>query len=266
VACYDEYFEKAQLCAERIFALNPESSKAYGLRGAIRSGRRDPVGAMEDFKRALALDRNDPESLLWLGYGYAVAGRMSIARALMERLQQVDPLTSINLVMCGIVETLDGRHEEALRWTQRAVDVDPTNPTARMVHAHALAANGKVDDAWGILHMICRDTEVMAWARLAPAMACALRGDREGVLKAITPDLREAGESDDIFSWWMADCYALVNETDHALDAVERMIELGTINYPFLSQHEPFFASLRAHPRFEQLMVVARARWEAFDG
>ena len=66
--------------------LNAESAKAHSLRGAIRMHRADPRGAMEDFKRALALDRHDPEALLWLGYGYAVAGRVQMARALMERL------------------------------------------------------------------------------------------------------------------------------------------------------------------------------------
>ena len=50
-----------------------------------------------------------PESLLWLGYGYAVVGQIPMAIAFAERLLRVDPLTSINLCMRGMVSMFDGR-------------------------------------------------------------------------------------------------------------------------------------------------------------
>jgi pentatricopeptide repeat protein len=63
----------------------------------------------------------------------------------------------------------------------------------------------------------------------------------------------------------MADSLALVGETEAALDAVQRMIELGIVNYPFLAEHEPFFSRLRSEPRFGQLMEQTRERWNAFE-
>ena len=262
---YDEYLGKAEACAERMFELNPQSSKAYGLRGAIRNNRADPAGSMADFKKALVFDRNDPEALLWLGYHYAVAGRVPMARALMERLQQVDPLTSMNLGMYAIVAMCDGNYPEAMRWTQRAVEIDPDNPTLRMLHAQALAANGRRAEAATILHDVASHAASMVWARLAAALAFALEGNRDEAVSVITSDIREAAEWDDIFSWWMADSFALVGETEAALDAVERMIALGIINYPFLSEYEPFLSSIRAEPRFGELMDQARERWNVFE-
>ena len=262
---YEEYLGKAEACAERIFELNPKSSKGYGLRGAIRNNRAEAAESRADFKKALVFDRNDPEALLWLGYYYAVAGRIPMARALMDRLQQVDPLTSINLAMYGIVAMCDGDYVEAMRWTQRSVEVDPGNPTHRMLHAQTLAANGRRDEAIAILHGVSSDAPTMGWARLASALGYALEGNREQVLNVITPDLRDAARRDDIFSWWMADSLALVGETDAALDAVQRMIELGIVNCPFLAEYEPFFSRLRSEPRFGQLMVQARERWNAFE-
>ena len=262
---YDEYMEKAEACAAEIFAMNPESAKGHSLRGSIRNNRADPKGAIWDFKRALALDPNDPEALLWLGYVYAVSGRVPMAKALMERLQQVDPLTSINLSMYGIVEMMDGNFGEALRWTRRSVDVDPTNPSHRMMHSWALAATGRRDDAVRLLDAVSHDAEQMTWARLAPAMAQALRGDRAGVVQRMTPELRTAAASDDIFSWWSADCFALVGETNAALDYVESAVRLGFINYPFLAEHEPFLSSVRGDPRFGRLMESVRSAWAAFD-
>jgi eukaryotic-like serine/threonine-protein kinase len=265
VARYDDCLASAETCVERIFAINPESAKGFSLRGLIKMNRGNSVEAMQDFKRALARDRNDPESLQWLGYGYAAAGRIELARALMERLMQVDPLTSINPLMYGMVAWFDGKCEEALRWTQRSVDLDPTNPTHRMVHSLALAARGRRDEAIGILHTVARDSSELAWARMASAMAHALEGDHAKTLAAITPDLLEASRRDDIYCWWLGDCYALVGEREAALACVERMIELGLFNYPFLAEYEPFLASVRGEARFRELLERARAKWEAFE-
>jgi predicted Zn-dependent protease len=89
-----------------------------------------------------------------------------------------DPLTSINLTMYGMVAMFDGNYPEALTWTQRSVDIDPANPTPRMMHALMLAANGRREEGVAMLDAVAGDTSAMAWARLAPAMACALRGER----------------------------------------------------------------------------------------
>src|SRR6266550_3881215 len=265
VSEYDGYLSKAEACAAKVFALNPESSRGYGLRGAIRHTRADPSGAVRDYKQALLLDPNDPEALLWLGYYYGVSGRPALARALMDRLQQVDPLTSVNLIMCGMVAMFDGNYSEALTWTQRAVDIDPANPTPRMMHAMMLAANGHRDEGLAMLDAVGRDTSPMAWARLAPAMACALRGEHEKLLGIVTPELRAAAQWDEIFSWWLADCFALVNERDAAIDFFERAVEFGFINLPWLSEYEPFLANLRGEPRFVRLMERVRSAWEAFE-
>ena len=110
----------------------------------------------------------------------------------LERLLQVDPLTAVNVCMRGMVVMFDGRYDEALRWTQRSVDVDPENPTSRMVHALMLAANRREDEAVALLQPVALDTPGMAWAELASALAGALRGDRDEVLRVMTPQLRQA--------------------------------------------------------------------------
>jgi predicted Zn-dependent protease len=183
----------------------------------------------------------------------------------MDRLQRVDPLTSVNLIMSGMVAMFDGNYPEALGWTQRAVDIDPTNATPRMMHAMILAANGRRDESLAMLDAVARETAPMAWARLAPALACALRGERDELLRLMNPELRAAAHWDEIFAWWTAASFALVDERDTALDFLERAVEFGFINLPWLAQHEPFLANLRREPRFIRLMERVRRAWEAFE-
>ncbi len=265
-ATYDEHLRNADACATKIFALNPESAKGYALRGSIRSNRGDTAGSMHDYKRALALDPNDAESLLWLGYAYAVAGQNPVATAFSDRLLQVDPLTSINVCMRGMMSMFDGRYDEALSWSQRAVDIEPENPTNRTMHAYMLAANGRRDEAITILNKVAFDTPEMAWAKLASVMASALRGDRDDVLRVMTPELRATAWRDDLFCWWAANCFALVGERETSLDFLERAVALGIINYPFLAQHEWCLASVRGEARFGLLMERVRRAWEVFEG
>jgi hypothetical protein len=128
-----------------------------------------------------------------------------------------------------------------------------------------LAANGRREQGVAMLEDVARETPLMAWTRLAPAMACALRGDREGVLRVMTPELHTAAQWDDIFSWWAADCFALVNEREAALDYLERAVDFGYINLPFLAEYEPFLANVRGETRFRELMDRVRHAWETFE-
>jgi hypothetical protein len=116
-----------------------------------------------------------------------------------------------------------------------------------------------------MLDAVAGDTSTMAWERLAPAMSCALRGERDELLRIMTPELRAAAEWDEIFAWWVADCFALVHEADEAIDFIERAVEFGFINAPWLSKHEPFLESLRRERRFRCLMEAVRTAWRAFE-
>jgi len=51
---------------------------------------------------------------------------------------------------------------------------------------------------------------------------------------------------------------------DRALYWLDIAIARGFVNYPFLAQHDPFFARLRTDAKFVQLMDIARGRWEQF--
>lgn len=177
VETYDSYLRKAESCATKVFELNPESSKGYVLRGSIRNNRAQPAPALADFRKAVALDENNPEALIWLAYCYAISGHVALARPLMKHLLQVDPLTSFNLSVFGLILFMDGSYEEGLRWTQRSVEMDPENPSRLQLHALLLAANRRVEEACELLEKVASDAPQMAWAKLAKAMAYALRGD-----------------------------------------------------------------------------------------
>jgi eukaryotic-like serine/threonine-protein kinase len=63
---------------------------------------------------------------------------------------------------------------------------------------------------------------------------------------------------------FLAEGYALIGRRDDALRWLERAVQQGFINYPFLAG-DPFLASLRGDADGDALLARVHRRWQAFD-
>ena len=63
----------------------------------------------------------------------------------------------------------------------------------------------------------------------------------------------------------IADFYSVIGEYDDSLKWFERAIEWGIINYPLLSEIDPFLENIRGEPRFKKLMEKVKYQWENFE-
>jgi len=59
--------------------------------------------------------------------------------------------------------------------------------------------------------------------------------------------------------------YSLIGEKNEALNWLEKWIDLGCTNYPFLSKYDLFLENIRSEPRFKELMERVRYEWENFE-
>ena len=121
----------------KVFALNPESAKGHGLRGAIRHKRADPNGRPATTRgrwhsiptiptpcSGSGTTTACPDDLRWHARSWTVSSRWIRWRRSTWRCT-------------GWSQCATEDYPEALTWTQRAVDIDPANPTVRMVRADA---------------------------------------------------------------------------------------------------------------------------------
>lgn len=63
----------------------------------------------------------------------------------------------------------------------------------------------------------------------------------------------------------MAECDALIGEKDEAITSLEYAVNLGSVNYPFFSEIDPFLKNIRSEKRFKKLMERVKQEWENFE-
>jgi eukaryotic-like serine/threonine-protein kinase len=250
--------ERVSDIAERVFALNPESPRGHWLKAFVAFQRGELREAIHSGEKARAIEPDDPDTLLLLGYVYAHAGRNDDARTLLARAIQIDPLTPLTQCMPGFVSVMEGRFTDALDAYRRQYRMEPDSPFASVTLGWVLAYAGRVDEAVGVLDDAAVRFPATPFGSWARSLSFALRGDRSGSVRAVTPEFETAARGSEMFARALAQCYALAGENPRALDWLEHAVTLGLLNHAFLAEHDRFLDGLRNEPRFEALLERVR--------
>jgi len=244
--------------------LAPDCARAFQVKGLIEWKRGEMRGAIRDLGRAVELG-GGADSLWILSWLCAQVGRMAEARRYGDRAVSVDPGNWLSRMVQSSVALVSGDVEAAVAAACSMLDVAGAAPMAKMWAGMILAHAGREEEACGLLRQAAASGE--AWSVGGTVWDAALRQDREAFRRALADNpLLELARMDKEFSWWFADTFALMGDTEEALRWLESAIELGFCNHRFWSEIDPFLAPLRTEPRFPALMVRARERQRAFEG
>jgi TolB-like protein/Flp pilus assembly protein TadD len=261
----ESHLQKAEECVEKVFSFNPESPEGHYLKGFTQWWRGEQADAARHLKKALSLDPNHSDALVWLGWIYAISGKGSLARPLLSRARQVDPLNFSVYGHTSGSELMEGDFPAALETLRRCEQLHPESPFIWVNLAFWLVYSGRIAEAREYIEHLQTNTPESAWAHLGLFLRHALDGDREKALESVSDRLRAATEWNEIYPLWMAGCYALIDEREEAIDWIEEAVRWGCKAYRYLNEYDPLLENVRGEPRFKKLMEDVKHRSETFE-
>jgi non-specific serine/threonine protein kinase len=259
------YLDRARQCAERIFTLEPHSPDGHRLLGLLELHGGTPQGVAHHLKIALERRHNDTDALLWLSLSYGFAGHAGAAQPLVTRLLQIDPLTSFYQMLPGFLSLMEGDVEGAVAPFRKAHALEPENPIIQTTYGQILAMNDRLEEAYAVFDLANQAAPDSFFARVGQFYTYALQGNRDKALAVVNEELAAVAGADLQYSWSMAECFALVGETEKAVWWIKNAVEQGLWNYPLVARYDPFLVSIREDEAFKVVMKDLKEKWDTFE-
>jgi serine/threonine protein kinase len=261
----ERYLDEAASFAARALDRDPDAFLGIYLRGLIAAKRGDLEGAVRDMRRANERKPGDAEiSTEWVRHLFSAGRELTDrARSVLEEAHRVDPLNPLNWVQKAWFHHVAGRPVEAEQAARRSIELSDPGVPPRAYGAYTLALIGRRDEAIGLFGEVAAALGHSPYGSLSAFYARALQGDAAGA-RHVTPLLEQSARWVEYMALFLAECYALIGRRDDALRWLQRAMQQGFINHPFLAR-DPFLESLRGDAEYEALMQQVQRRWQAFD-
>jgi adenylate cyclase len=258
--------EFARQMFERAVNIDPNFATAWaGLANAyvdlFRWGRKpaDLEQAQRASERALKLNPNSAEAHVSAGQALAIQRRFLEAASAFDRAIKGDPTLYEAYYLYARAMFECGEIEKAAKLFEKAHAVRPDEYELGPLRAQALTELGRQDEARRAnelavecieKHLELNPDEARAYSLGASVL---IRLGKTKRSKQWTQQAMTLAPNDPLILYNAACNWALLGESDHALDGLERALDAGVAVGDWI-RHDPDFASLRDHPRFQAIV------------
>ncbi len=252
-------FYRAEKEIQQALADDPNLARGYsGLAGVFFWQRRKDLmpGAID---RALRLNPDDVDALVWQANYHQYNGDYAAAEASLRRVLKNDPL--FMPAFWGLAEFAFNRGDlDAARAAyEKALEPTPRDPFLLAYTAHLQMARGKLPEARALLDRVPAERRDVYHVRMMRGILAALEGRPaearkevdDGVLKIFSVMLQ--------YMYLAAEYFTALKETSTALDWLERAAQSGDERTSFFRVN-PLLAEIRGDPRFAQILESAELR------
>jgi TolB-like protein len=253
--------------AQKALALEPKIAQGHKLFGLLERGRGSLTEGYKHMKRAYTTDPNDPTILMYTSLFTGIyCGRHSLAEPLYNRLIEIDPLSAVNYLFLGNDQYFQGNFKKAVELLKKTSALNPEFFYSDFWLITILAANNQKQESFDLVDRILKDENIPAtFKELTLFIKYVFLGERELALKALSDETKEYTWKDPDFTVMMPGYYSLIHEKGIALKYLDHAVNRGFINYPWLSEIDPFLENIRGEERFKKLMERVKYEWENFE-
>ena len=236
-------YAQAKSAIDTALQLNPSSPQALVSRAAITGGRdfnwRD---SQADTRRALELAPSDPSILVAYARGSAILGQTSAAIEMMERALKLDPLQTGARSTLTFLLAANGNLDEAKPVIDKAVELQPSSDTYRVMQALIVMFRGDFASALAMAQSMAPGW----WHDYVMAAVLQIGPDRAAADAALDTLVAKRADS---MAYQIAGIYALRRDPDNAFKWLGRAWEIRDPGIAFLL-FDPFLVRYKNDPRF----------------
>jgi len=237
--------------AEKALELNRDLAEAHASLGLVLDGQWDFTGAEKELKRAIALKPNYATAYHWYANLLGKMGKHEVALEFEQRALELDPYSSIFGQGLGIELLLTGRTPEAMAQLEKTAETDPSFASVHFWKAWAHERVGNFDQAIEDANKAAEIYENAGLGKLIVASFYARRGKREQAVK-----LLEEFQSDTSGDYRSPTFVAMVKfdlgENDDAFSWLQRAYQEHDGFLLYFRQF-PWYAEYRTDPRWSEI-------------
>ena len=242
-------FDEARAEARRALELDPSFAEAYAALGHIVAQcDRDWDEATRLQEEALRRKPGYGHAVMWRAMLRAYRGDVLAALEQIKRAQALEPMSLSFSAIAGMLMYFARAFEASARHLKGIVDTVPDASLARYLYARSLLALG---DADAVVALLAGRNVPGPWAMSTLARAHALAG-RAHEARARAAQVRELGARGFGVGVDLALIHVALGEHDVALDWLERAVDDVSQTMGYLNL-EPAFDPIREAPRFREV-------------
>jgi TolB-like protein/DNA-binding winged helix-turn-helix (wHTH) protein/tetratricopeptide (TPR) repeat protein len=253
---------QAKTAANQALLLDPQLAEAHTALGLVKSHYDfDFPGAQREFLKAIELNPNYANAHLFYAGAYLTPmARHEEAIAEMKKAVELDPLSLPLNNMMGNTYLWAGDYEKSLQQFQRTIELDPTFPLVHFFFANLLSEMGRYEEAIqenqrGVL-LLGVSAEQASASASEFRKALHTGGSKGYWQKNLDVTLREHKQAGTAYfaAIGLAGAYARVDDKENAFRWLEKSYQEREGGSITLLRWQPDFKSLRADPRFAELL------------
>ncbi len=256
IALADDYvapkdaYPRAKNAALRALRLDSTLSNAEAALGAVslwydwnaKAAARELTGAMR-------LDSTDVYPYRYYGNLLKATGRFDSALAVIQRAQELEPLSAGRANSVALMYITLGRYDDAITQAKKALEIDQNYADARLAMGNALLAKGKPADA---VVEFSRGPKMGNRMRSGIAMAEAALGHRDRAL-GIAHNLEAESQQHYVGPENIAAVYVALGDKESAFAWLEKAYQARSA-YMALLRSDRRWDPVRSDPRFAALV------------
>jgi len=248
-----EIMPAARRAAQKAIELDPHSAEAHAsLADVFLHFDRDWQAADREYRRAIECNPDYALGYHWYANLLAARGQHEAAHMAIMHALEINPVSIITLVWAGVTSHLAHHFEEAIRYYQNALELDPQFIWAHMYMAQALEQTGDFKLALQEFDTAARLAEGNKSVKAMMAHAHAVSGDRDSA-REILQELGSTGPQQGMPSYDIAATYAALGELHRMIEWLNRACRERNMKVFTLAQ-DPRFDLLRQHSGFRRIV------------